>query len=221
MRDSGTGASRPSATPPNRGAAWQEVLAQASKHPGSYTPEQLADLARRAGMTEPNQLASQARALGIGAGSSVIPQHLLFALGDVACALPAEAVQGVERVPEVTPVPNIAGWVLGVVQVWGAIVSVVDLPAFLGLAPLPRSSHNRLIVVTSPTMSVGFLVEAVVEMRALGDNVAGRVDPRAVPEELRPYALGALPEAGPGQGVIVLDPARLLASEKLHRYALA
>ncbi len=147
-----------------------------------------------------------------------MPQHLLFALGKVTCALPASAVQGVERIPEVTPVPNTAGWVLGVVQVWGAIVSVVDLAAFVGLPPLSRSSHNRLLVVSSPTMSVGVLVEAMVEMRALGENLASRLDPRGVPEELRPYAVGALTDAG--GTLVVLDPARLLASEKLQRYQL-
>lgn len=216
MNDSGSRASQSPATPRNR-AAWQEVLAQIGRKPGAYTPEQLADLARRAGMSEAEQFAAQARALGIGASSAVVPQHLLFVLGDLICALPAEAVQGVERIPEVTPVPNTAEWVLGVVQVWGTIVSVVDLPAFLGLPALPRSSHNRLIVVTSSGMNVGFLVEAVIEMHALGPNVAGRVDARAVPEMLRPYALGALNEEG--RTLIVLDPARLLASEKLHQYA--
>jgi len=209
---------RPPATPQNRGQTWQEALAQARAQPGAYTPEQLQELARSAGFSEPQRFASQAQALGIGA-ASIAPQHLLFALGTVTCALPASAVQGVERIPEVTPVPNTAPWVLGVVQVWGAIFSVVDLAAFVGLPPLPRSSHNRLVVVSAQAMSVGFLVEAMVEMRALGENLASRLDPRAVPEELRPYAVGALTDTG-GM-VVVLDPARLLASEKLQRYQLA
>jgi purine-binding chemotaxis protein CheW len=215
MRDSGSRQAKPQATSLNRGQAWQEALARAQ--PGAYTSEQLQELARNAGFREPQQFASQAQALGIGA-ASVVPQHLLFALGTVTCALPASAVQGVERIPEVTPVPNTAAWVLGVVQVWGAIVSVVDIAAFVGLAPLPRSSHNRLLVVNSPAMSVGLLVEAMVEMRALGENLASRLDSRGVPEELRPYAAGALTDAG--GTVVVLDPARLLASEKLQHYQL-
>lgn len=224
MRDWGRGRQRRSDAPPNRASqasraeAWQETLAQAAREPGTFTPEQLMEMARRAGFQEPQRFASQAHALGIAA-PPVVPQHLLFALGEFTCALPTTSVQGVERVPEITPVPNTAQWVIGVAQVWGAIFSAVDLAAFVGLPPLPRSSHNRLVVVSSPAMSVGFLVEAVVEMRALGENLASRLDPRGVPDELRPFAVGALADAG---GVlIVLDPERLLASQKLQQYQLA
>lgn len=218
MRDWGRGRHRRSETPSNEERAWQEALAQVAQQPGAYTPDQLVEVARRAGFREPQRFASQAQALGIAA-PPVVPQHLLFTLGTFTCALPTASVQGVERVPEITPVPNTAGWVIGVAQVWGAIFSVVDLSAFVGLPPLARSSQNRLVVVSSPNMSVGILVEAVVEMRALGENLPSRVDPRGVPEELRPFALGALSDAN---GVlIVLDPERLLASEKLQQYRMA
>src|SRR5579884_1266682 len=153
MRNSESRQARPPATRPGGAQTWQEALAQARAQPGAYTPEQLLELARSAGFSEPQRFASQAQALGVGVGP-VVPQHLLFALGSVTCALPASSVQGVERIPEVTPVPNTADWVVGVAQVWGAIFSVVDLAAFVGLPPLPRSSHNRLLVVTSPSMSV-------------------------------------------------------------------
>lgn len=207
-----------SPTDGGRPEAWQQVLAQLGAQPGSYSAEQLAELARRAGVSDPSQLASLGRALGIGQGvaTSGVPQHLLFAVGEVVCALPAEAVQGVERILDVTPVPNTASWVLGVVQVWGTIVSVVDLQALLGLPPQPVTSRSRLLVVTAGDMSVGFLVPAIVEMHALGDNVAGRVDARAVPEWARPYALGALQDDS--RTVVVLDPKRLLSSDRLQRY---
>jgi purine-binding chemotaxis protein CheW len=170
------------------------------------------------GVSDPRQLASLERALATSKPGAPIgaPQHLLFAVGEVICALPAESVQGVERVTEVTPVPNTAPWLLGVVQVWGSIVSVVDLQAFLGLPPQPPTSRSRLLVVTTGDMNVGFLIPAVVEMHTLGENVAGRVDARAVPEWTRPFAVGALQDGG--RSVVVLDPVRLMASEKLHRY---
>ncbi len=207
-----------SPTDGSRPGAWQQVLAQLGARPGSYSAEQLAELARRAGVSDPSQLASLGRALGVGQGAATggVPQHLLFTVGEVVCALPAEAVQGVERILDVTPVPNTASWVLGVVQVWGTIVSVVDMQALLGLPPQQVTSRSRLLVVTTGDMSVGFLVPAIVEMHALGDNVAGRVDARAAPEWVRPYALGALQDGS--RTVVVLDPKRLLSNDKLHRY---
>jgi purine-binding chemotaxis protein CheW len=203
----------------DRAEAWQQALAQLGGRPGSYDPEQVAELARRAGIGDPSRLADLARSFGSGALPAALGagQHVLFFLDETPCALPAEAVQGVERFAEVTPVPNTAAWMLGVVQVWGSIVSVVDLQAFLGLPPVASSgSRGRLMVVNGGEMSVGFLVTPLVEMQALGENLAGRLDPSAVPEWLRPYALGSVVEGD--RAVVVLDPLRLLASEKLRRY---
>jgi len=204
----------------DRQEALQQVLSQLSSgaRPGAYTPEALAELARRAGVTDPAQLATLGRALG-GAGSAPgIPQHVLFLVGETECALPAEAVQGVERITDVTPVPNTAPWVAGVVQVWGAIVSVVDLQAFVGLGAQALTTRSRLVVVTRRDMTLGLLVGAVTEMRPLGDRLASRIDPRGMPDWARPFAQDAI--ALDGRSVVLLDPDRLLASEKLQRYQM-
>ena len=44
------------------------------------------------------------------------PQHIVFLLGDIACALPAATVQGVERLGDIASVPNTVPWVLGIVH---------------------------------------------------------------------------------------------------------
>jgi purine-binding chemotaxis protein CheW len=201
--------------------ALQQVLAQLNSGRGAsgYTPEQLAELARRAGVTDPAQIATLERAMGVGpdpSAGSPVPQHVLFLVAETECALPAEAVQGIERISDVTAVPNTAAWVLGIVQVWGAIVSVVDLQAFLGFPPQTLTSRSRLVVVTKGDMSVGFLVSGVTEMRALGSDLGGRLDARGVPDWARPYAQGLL--ALDSRTVVLLDADRLLASEKLQRY---
>lgn len=220
-RSSGGGSASDAAARAERAAAWQQALAQLGGRPGSYDPEQVAELARRAGISDPSQLADLARSFGgTSGGTRPAPgpgQHLLFYLGETLCALPAEAVQGVERVADVTKVPNTAAWVLGVVQAWGSIISVVDLQAFLGLPPFASPpSRGRLMVVKGREMNVGFLVSPLVEMYPLGENLAGRLDQRAVPDWLRPYAKGVVREGD--REVVVLDPERLLESEKLRRY---
>jgi purine-binding chemotaxis protein CheW len=206
-----------------RSDALQQVLSQLQSAGragnGAYTPEHVADMARRAGISDPAQIAQLGRTLGVSGGATVAsaaPQHVLFTLGDVECALPAEAVQGVERVSEITPVPNTAPWVRGVVQVWGAIVSAVDLQAFLGLSPQHLTSRSRLIVVTRPEITVGFLVNAVTEMRPLGDLSATRLEQRGIPPWAAPIASGMLQLEA--RSVVLLDPQRLLASDQLQRY---
>src|SRR5215470_4009773 len=134
---------------------------------GAITPEALAELAQRAGLGSSSQIADLSRAMGVYSadGQPQVPQHILFLLGDIECALPSDAVQGVERITDVTPVPNTAPWVLGVVQVWGNIVSVVDLRHFFRLASQPITPRSRLLVVTRKEMTIGCLVDAVTEMR--------------------------------------------------------
>jgi purine-binding chemotaxis protein CheW len=180
----------------------------------AMTPDALVELARRAGIPNPEQLNDLTRMIGVDPTAERVPQLILFLLGTVECALPADAVQGIERITEITPIPNTAPWVLGVVQVWGSIVSVVDLRTFFGLTPEPLSSRNRLLVLTLKDMTIGFLVDFVTEMRPTGDVVA--VDDPNTPPWLQPYAEGSFQLED--RMVVLLDPERLLFSEAIHHY---
>ena len=72
----------------------------------------------------------------------------------------------VERLGDVTPVPNTVDWVVGVVQLRGSIISVVDLAAFLGLGRTVPTARTRLLVIAQRGMTIGLVVDAVLEMRA-------------------------------------------------------
>jgi purine-binding chemotaxis protein CheW len=183
------------------------------------SPQRLAELARTAGLSGITQSADLARLLGGGPDAfpsgPIGPQSVIVSIGGVECAIPAEAVQGIERAAEVTPVPNTAGWVLGVMQFRGAMVSVVDLTDFLQVPSAARSNSTRLLVLSQDGMTVAFAVDAVHEMRA--DSSAMRADAAArVPDWLAPYAVGGL-DLG-GRALVKLDVRRLLGAERLHHY---
>jgi len=180
----------------------------------AMTPDALVELARRAGIPNPEQLNDLTRMIGVDPAAERVPQLILFLLGTVECALPADAVQGIERITEITPIPNTAPWVLGVVQVWGSIVSVVDLRAFFGLTPEPLSTRNRLLVLTMKDMTIGFLVDFVTEMRPTDNTVA--LDDPTIPQWLQPFAEGSFHLED--RTVVMLDPERLLFSEAIHHY---
>jgi len=180
----------------------------------AMTPDALVELARRAGIPNPEQLNDLTRMIGVDPAAERVPQLILFLLGTVECALPADAVQGIERITEITPIPNTAPWVLGVVQVWGSIVSVVDLRSFFGLTPEPLSTRNRLLVLTMKDMTIGFLVDFVTEMRPTDNTVA--MDDPTIPQWLQPFAEGSFHLED--RTVVMLDPERLLFSEAIHHY---
>jgi purine-binding chemotaxis protein CheW len=185
----------------------------------SLSPEMLAELAQRAGVSNPAEVADLARMAGIsGAGSEYggVPQHIVFMLGDIECALPAETVQGVERVSDIAPVPNTVSWVLGIVHLRGSIMSVVNLRGFFGLPAQPVTQRSRMLAVAKRDMTIGMVVDGVTEMRPLGVEEIGIAAPAPMPRWAEPYATRAVHIEG--RAIIMLDPERLLFSEKMHRY---
>lgn len=207
---------------PSREALQQALQALRGGADGApLSSEALTDLARRAGVTDSAQIAELGRMIGaqpVGTpgGAPRQPQHVLFLLADGECALPAGAVQGVERLGEVAAVPNTAPWVLGVVQVWGTIISVVDLRRFFDLPPEPPTPRNRVLVVSQREMTIGFVVDAVTEMRSLVGATNVGVDRGSVPGWALPYAQAALQVER--RVVALLDPERLLFGDKVQHY---
>ncbi len=186
---------------------------------GSLTAESVEQMAHNLGVNDPMQIAALQRMMMLTpAGASpelLAAQHILFLLGDVECALPSEAVQGVERAFDVTPVPNVAPWVLGVTQMWGNIISVVDLRTFVGLPSIGVTQRSRLLAVSHREMMIGMVVDVVTEIRTMGDQI-GPVGAEQAPAWAQPYLDGVAQIDG--RLVIALDPQRLLFSENIHRY---
>jgi purine-binding chemotaxis protein CheW len=187
---------------------------------GALTAESVEQLARNLGATDPEQIATLQRMMMLspaGANPAVVAaQHILFLLGDVECALPSEAVQGVERAFDVTPVPNVAPWVLGVTQMWGAIISVVDLRSFVGLPSIGVTPRSRLLAVVARDMMIGLVVDVVTEIRTMGDAVRHESLATNAPDWIQPFLEGVAQVDG--RLVFALDPARLLFSDRMNRY---
>src|SRR5438270_7108435 len=91
-------------------------------------------------------------------------QYLVFSLLECELALKAEHIDGVERLADVTPVPNVASWISGVINLRGSIASVVDLRAFLGMERLPFNPRTRLLSVRYNDMVIGLVVDSVSDM---------------------------------------------------------
>jgi purine-binding chemotaxis protein CheW len=145
-------------------------------------------------------------------------QYLVFSLFEREFAFKAEYIQGVERMVDVTPVPNVASWVQGVINLRGSIASVVDLRTFLGLEPLPYNPRTRLLSVQYNEMVICLTVDGVSEMVPVPERaiVGGNTHQNLIPPWIAPYASGcALLDR---RLIVLLDAARLLFSEKMQRY---
>ena len=165
-----------------------------------------------------NGMLAAARAL---AGSPAEPvavgeQYLVFSLLDREFAIQAEHIQGVERLADVTTVPNVAPWVMGVINLRGSICSVVDLRAFLDMERLPYNPRTRLLSVKYNEMVICLVVDSVSEMVPIAPNVVDSTT-RSIPQWVASYASGIA--AVGKRRVILLDAARLLFADKMHHYS--
>ena len=147
-------------------------------------------------------------------------QYLVFSLTDRELAVKAEFVQGVERLVDLTPVPNVLPWVRGVMNLRGSIVSVVDLRMLLDLELLPYSPRTRLLSLQYNEMVICFVVDGVSEMLPIPSAaiVNGNVRQATIPQWVLPYTAGCA--LFTHRTVLILDVPRLLFSEKVQQYKI-
>jgi purine-binding chemotaxis protein CheW len=143
-------------------------------------------------------------------------QYLIFTLLEREFAIRAEYIQGVERLAEVTPVPNVAPWIAGVINLRGSISSIVDLRAFLGMESLPYSPRTRLLSIKYNEMLICLEVDSVSEMVSVQPNALD-TNTRGIPQWVASYSLG-MAMVGKRQ-IILLDAARLLFADKMQHYS--
>jgi purine-binding chemotaxis protein CheW len=149
----------------------------------------------------------------------VSEQYLVFSLFECEFAFKAEHIQGVERLVDVTSVPNVAPWVRGVINLRGSIASVVDLRAFLDMEQLPYNPRTRLLSVQYNEMVICLVVDGVSDMVSVPTSAIADVSARraGVPLWAMPYASGyAWLDK---RGIVLLDAARLLFSDKMQHYS--
>jgi uncharacterized repeat protein (TIGR01451 family) len=95
-------------------------------------------------------------------------RHLILRAAASTFALPIRNVREVLRRLPLTPLPGVPGWVAGVANIRGDVVTVIDFAGFLRLTE--AGTRDRLVIVhtDSGDNPLGFLVDDVVGIRALG-----------------------------------------------------
>jgi purine-binding chemotaxis protein CheW len=94
----------------------------------------------------------------------------LFRIRGSLYGLDASLVQEVVRVGNLTKVHSAPGDVVGVRNLRGKIVTVIDMGIHMGVGAVQRSSENRLILLNHEGDSYGFLVDSVSEAVMVNSN---------------------------------------------------
>lgn len=115
--------------------------------------------------------------------------YILFELAETTYGVAAAAVQQMEMVEQITPVPNTDPEVEGVVLLRGQVIPVLSLRRRFGLEPVPCTLQSRLIIVIHETRRVGVLVDTAREFITLDPNGV-QPPPAAIGDRILPYLDG-------------------------------
>jgi chemotaxis signal transduction protein len=139
-------------------------------------------------------------------------RYVFFTTGGLDCAVPLGQVLEIGQPHAVTPVPNVPDWVVGVANVRGDIVSIVDLGRFLDVAPASGPRGPVLLVrAQREELTTGLVVERVRGIRTVARDQVHPALP--VPGRVAAWASGMTEfDARP---VVVLDLENLLLSSEM------
>ena len=93
-----------------------------------------------------------------------IVQWVTFKLADETYGINVMQVQEVLRVSEIAPVPGAPHYVLGIINLRGNVVTVIDTRIRLGLATAEVTDSTRIVIIETARHVVGILVDCVAEV---------------------------------------------------------
>ncbi len=96
-------------------------------------------------------------------------QLVTFRLGNEEFGADIRKVQEINRMIDITKIPNAPPYVEGVVNLRGKIVPIVSLRTKMGLGPAEYDKLTRIMVVEIDDKVLGFIVDAVSEVLRIED----------------------------------------------------
>ncbi|BBH24592.1 chemotaxis protein CheA [Paenibacillus baekrokdamisoli] len=155
-----------------------------------------------------------ARTLGDGKqpGSKVVKDLKLvtFALDSETYALDIHKVKEIITPTQLTQMVSSDPFLLGIINLRGALLPVYDLRLSLGMAMQAQSPENRIMIIEVGNKDVGFWVDRVTQVLTIGEDAIEPV-PEGMEGRLR-QAVNGICKAN-NQLITLLDVERLLPQE--------
>lgn len=120
-------------------------------------------------------------------------------------------VQEVLRVTEIAPVPGAPDYVMGIINLRGNVVTVIETRKRFGLMPKEMDDSTRIVIIESEDQVVGILVDSVAEVV---DLRASEIEsaPNVGTEESAKFISGVA--SLEGELLIIVDLNKLLTDEQ-------
>ncbi|NEV60515.1 chemotaxis protein CheW [Thiorhodococcus minor] len=100
--------------------------------------------------------------------------YVTFSLADETYAIDVLQVQEVLKMTEIAPVPGVPDYILGIINLRGDVVTVIDGRRRMSLPSREPDDASRIVVIDAGQQNVGILVDSVAEVVQISPDA---VDP--------------------------------------------
>ena len=150
------------------------------------------------------------------AENNPVTQWVTFRLEEETYGVNVMQVQEVLRMTEIAPVPGAPSYVLGIINLRGNVVTVMDTRSRFGLPPHEPDDATRIVIIEAEDQVVGILVDSVAEVVYLKQSDI-EIAPNVGNEESSRYIQGV---ANRDEGLLILvDLDKLLTDEEWKEFA--
>ncbi len=150
------------------------------------------------------------------AENSTVTQWVTFRLEDERYGINVMQVQEVLRMTEIAPVPGAPDYVLGIINLRGNVVTVMDTRKRFALPQHEADDATRIVIIEAEDQVVGILVDSVAEVVYL-DQPDIESPPNVGNEESSRYIQGV---ANREDGLLILvDLNKLLTDEEWREFS--
>ena len=140
-----------------------------------------------------------------------VTKFVTFRLKDETYGVNVMQVQEVLRVTEIAPVPGAAAFVLGIINLRGNVVTVIDTRTRFGLPTTAQDDASRIVIIEAEDQVIGILVDSVAEVVELRESEISPA-PHTSNEEGSRYIQGVVSRED--DLLIVIDLNRLLSERE-------
>ncbi len=91
-------------------------------------------------------------------------QCVTFRLDDETYGINVMLVQEVLRITEIAPVPGAPSYVIGIINLRGNVVTVIDTRMRFGLSTKEMDDATRIVIIETEAQTVGIIVDSVAEV---------------------------------------------------------
>jgi purine-binding chemotaxis protein CheW len=143
-------------------------------------------------------------------------QYIKFILDEIVLGLPLINALEIDQLSEITPLPNLPQWMLGICNIRGEIISVVDLRGFFQMPSRSLKSVTPLIVIQNKAKKTSIMVDKIMGLLSIDPSDPGMQANALTESKLLPYTSGVFFSGN--ELIYLLDVEKLLTSARMNSF---